>query len=166
MHLSAFEKEALVAILEAQRRLAEGPPIPGATVWSRAQYQLAKARNLLLPSPVPGKWNVEREFEKRLRDVADGLLQRGLLRRRKLSGYGRQFKEHMGYKLHNAQSRDLRLTALGAEIAEALAPRHDDTCIHAVEDEVALEEGFFPQPSDADGTATSPCPPADADGAV
>lgn len=164
-HLSAFETEVLITLF-AQQTLFENGGLPkGATIWSRTEYAVAKPRAQLRPSPVEGKMDLATAFEQKLRAVADSLVKQGLLRRRKLGGYGRQYRETMGYKLHRAQSVDYFLTPSGKLLAESLSPAHSPACLHG--EEAGIDDaGLLHHWPNADGTVTVPCPSARTDGTV
>ncbi|NUN14913.1 MAG: hypothetical protein HUU55_14890 [Myxococcales bacterium] len=164
-HLSAFEAEVLVVLLAQQTLFEQGGLPKGATIWSRTEYALAKPRAMLRPSPVEGKMDLPTVFEQRLRAVADSLVKQGLVRRRKLGGYGRQYKETLGYKLHRAQGVDYFLTPAGKLLAESLSPAHSSTCFYAVEGWIEDADVLVVSPN-ADGTVTVPCPGLTADGTI
>ena len=165
-HLTAFERELVLAFHRVQQRFERGELGPTSTVWSHVQYLVARPRGHLRPSPVPGKHNIERHFETRLRRAVDRLVRAGLLRRRRLDGYKRQFREQLGYKLHASRASDFVLTTRGRALAEQLDPAHSDRCVHASEEMVAIAPAGVAADASADGTCTLPCPPPDADGHV
>lgn len=165
-HLSPFEREVLELVLEVQRGFASSDKPVTSTVRSRVSYLLGKSREALRPSPVQGKFDLNRQFEQRLNRAYDSLIRRGLLKRRKLGGYGKQFRQHMGYKRHAARTHDLVLSKKGKALAEKWAPKHDSACLFAAELDLEIERGPFALSDGADGVRTTPCPPAEADGCL
>jgi hypothetical protein len=121
--LNAFEAELLRILGEELERFESGEWRLDATLYSRTGYRMAKKRGKTLPSPVPGKSNLDRGFRQRFRRVVDGLIKKGLIERRPIGGP--LYPNQEGYMRHAAKARDIFLTEAGrarsAELRKARA---------------------------------------------
>ncbi|PKN54296.1 MAG: hypothetical protein CVU56_27385, partial [Deltaproteobacteria bacterium HGW-Deltaproteobacteria-14] len=120
--LTASERELLLALATEQERYeARSGWSFRHTLWSRVTYTMAEARGRLKPTHIPGKFDMDRAFERTFRRLVRRLMGRGLVRMRPI-GDRRQPRQTLGYRGHEARVRDLFLTDAGkAAVAELRA---------------------------------------------
>lgn len=117
--LTSLAVEVLLSIYENQRRYRGGQWRFDGSLWSRSVYTVARAHGALMPSPAAGRSNVERRFEQRLSRVRARLLKLDMLTWRKVRPPEAPSRIAQGYKRHRAQNRDVFLTDMGLDRAEA-----------------------------------------------
>ena len=118
--LKAIEQELLLALATEQERYeARHGWSFRHTLWSRVSYTLAEARGRLKPTHIPGKFDMDRAFERTFRRLVERLIRRGLVRFRPI-GDRRQPRQTLGYRGHEARVRDIFLTDAGKIAAAEL----------------------------------------------
>ncbi|MCB9735423.1 MAG: hypothetical protein H6745_22775 [Deltaproteobacteria bacterium] len=156
---SAAERELLLVLAEEQERWERGEWDSRTTLWSRVSYRMGKARDKLTPTHIPGKFNLDRVFEVTFRRLVHRLFKQGLVRLRPIGDQAEERpRQTLGYRAHEARTRDLFLTDAGRALAAALrppapAPRPEP------DGEVGRQEAPRPQP---DGDVGRQAPPVSA----
>ena len=150
--LSNHERELLLALAAEQERFeARRGWDFRHTLWSRVTYTMAAPRGRLTPTHIAGKFDLDRAFEHTFRRLVVRLVKRGLVRFRPI-GTGRQPRQTLGYKSHEARVRDIFLTDGGKAVVAALraaaAPQAPDG-----------QGDTSPPPPDARNTTPAPPPP-------
>lgn len=116
---SPAERELLLTLAEEQARWERGEWDFKTTLWSRVSYRMAKARDKLTPTHIPGKFNLDRVFEVTFRRLVHRLFKQGLVKLRPI-GEHEQPRQTLGYRAHEARTRDLFLTDAGAALVRTL----------------------------------------------
>ena len=116
-----LEAEVLLAVLGEQERFETGKWNTEWTLRSRTSYMVGKAHDALQSTPLREKFDLERHFKLKFDRVMKRLVQSGFVRFRSIRGHDKQFTNHMGgYKKHRRKGRDIVLTELGRQTAEAI----------------------------------------------
>ncbi len=118
--LSKFEQEILLSLAREESRRESGSSDSQSTVYSRVVYELASTRGKTFGSPVYKKLNVESSFRGEFIREMNRLIRNGLVKRRRMEGFKRDFKTYLGYDLHKKRDVDIFLTEKGKEVVSSL----------------------------------------------
>lgn len=147
--LTPLQHELLMALYALHYRYRySGEWSFDSTLWSKATFRLARTHDKLRPSPAPGRRNMERKFEQRLKRAAERLGQLELARWRSIRAPEGPAKFALGYKRHKARERDLFLTDEGMKRAEAALR---DQGLMATGEPVACQDAVDPTGPVAEG---------------
>ena len=118
--LSKFEQEILLSLAREEDRREINNSESQSTVYSRVMYELASARDKIFRSPVYKKLNVESSFKGEIIREMNRLIRKGLVRKKKMEGFKRDYKTYLGYDLHKKRDVDIFLTEKGKEVVSSL----------------------------------------------
>ncbi len=118
--LSKFEQEILLSLAGEESRRESGSNGSQSLVYSRVMYELASARGKTFRSPVYKKLNVESSFRGEFTRGINRLIQKGLIKKRRMEGFKHDFKTYLGYSLHKKRDVDIFLTEKGKEVVRNL----------------------------------------------
>jgi len=118
--LSKFEQEILLSLAREESRRESGSSDSHSTVYSRVVYELASTRGKTFGSPVYKKLNVESSFRGEFIREMNRLIRNGLVKKKRMEGFKRDFKTYLGYDLHKKRDVDIFLTEKGKEVVSSL----------------------------------------------
>ena len=118
--LNKFEQEILLSLAREESRRESGSSDSHSTVYSRVVYELASTRGKTFGSPVYKKLNVESSFRGEFIREMNRLIRNGLVKKKRMEGFKRDFKTYLGYDLHKKRDVDIFLTEKGKEVVSSL----------------------------------------------